>query len=54
MVNMALTSYKFFGSNNPERERKLNAGNAYFGIKNLYLKEFIFDVNVAGDYTYLE
>ena len=32
----------------------MNAGNAYFGIKNLYLKEFIFDVNVAGDYTYLD
>ena len=49
-----VTSYNFFGSNNPERERTLNAGNAYFGIKNLYLKEFIFDVNVAGDYTYLD
>ncbi|RKY92245.1 MAG: hypothetical protein DRQ01_06555, partial [Ignavibacteriae bacterium] len=49
-----VTKYKFFGSNNPERERTLNAGNAYFGIKNLYLKEFIFDVNVAGDYTYLD
>lgn len=49
-----VTEYKFFGSNNPERERTLNAGNAYFGIKNLYLKEFIFDVNVAGDYTYLD
>ena len=49
-----VTSYNFFGSNNPERKRTLNAGNAYFGIKNLYLKEFIFDVNVAGDYTYLD
>jgi len=49
-----VTFYNFFGSNNPERERKLNAGNAYFGIKNLYLKEFIFDVNAAGDYTYLD
>ena len=48
-----VTSYKFFGSDDPERERKLNAGNAYFGIKNLYLQEFIFDVNVGGDYTYL-
>ncbi len=49
-----VTSYNFFGSNNPERERTLNAGNAYFGIKNLFLKEFIFDVNIAGDYTYLD
>lgn len=49
-----VSTYNFFGSNNPERERTLNAGNAYFGIKNLYMKEFIFDVNVAGDYTYLD
>ncbi|NNG27566.1 MAG: hypothetical protein HKM87_08570, partial [Ignavibacteriaceae bacterium] len=49
-----VTSYNFFGSNNSERERTLNAGNAYFGINNLYLQEFIFDVNVAGDYTYLD
>jgi len=49
-----VSKYKFFGSDNPERERKLNAGTAYFGIKNLYMKEFIFDVNVAGDYTYLD
>jgi len=48
-----VSKYKLFGSSNPERERILNAGNAYFGIKNLYLKEFIFDVNVGGDYTYL-
>jgi len=49
-----VSKYKFFGSDFPERERTLNAGNAYFGIKNLFLKEFIFDVNVAGDYTYLD
>jgi hypothetical protein len=49
-----VSTYKFFGSDDPERERTLNAGNAYFGIKNLFLKEFIFDVNVAADYTYLD
>jgi outer membrane receptor protein involved in Fe transport len=48
-----VSTYKFFGSDIPERERTLNAGNAYFGINNLYLKQFIFDVNIAGDYTYL-
>ena len=49
-----VASYNFFGSNNPERERTLNAGTAYFGINNLYMKEFIFDINVIGDYTYLD
>jgi len=49
-----VTYYNFFGSNNSERERTLNAGNAYFGINNVNLQEFIFDVNVAGDYTYLD
>ncbi len=49
----SVNKYKLFGSVSPERERTLNAGNASFGINNLYLKHFIFDINVEGDYTYL-
>ncbi len=47
-------SFKFFGSSDPARERKLNAGNISLGIQNLYMKEFIFDLNGGSDYTYLD
>lgn len=46
--------FKFFGSVDPERKRNLNIGNASIGIQNLYLKEFIFDLNGGGDFTYLD
>lgn len=49
-----ISSFKFYGSANPTRERKLNIGTAYLNISNLYLKQFIFDVNVAGDFTYTD
>ena len=46
--------FKFFGSVDPERKRYLNMGNASVGIQNLYMKEFIFDLNGGGDFTYLD
>ncbi|MCW8803216.1 MAG: TonB-dependent receptor [Ignavibacteriaceae bacterium] len=46
--------FKFFGSIDPERKRNLNIGNASIGIQNLYMKEFIFDLNGGGDFTYLD
>jgi len=47
-------TYKFFGSSiDPVRKRTLNVGNVSLGIQNLYIKEFIFDVNAGSDYTYL-
>ncbi len=46
--------YKFFGSVDPERKRNLNIGTASVGIQNLYLKEFIFDLNSGGEFTYLD
>jgi hypothetical protein len=46
--------YKFFGSINPDFKRTLNIGTLDLGIQNLYLKQFIFDINVAGDFTYLD
>ena len=46
--------FRFFGSVDPERKRKLNIGNASIGIQNLYLKEFIFDLNGGGDFTYID
>jgi len=45
--------FKFFGSIDPERKRNLNIGNASVGIQNLYIKEFVFDVNGGGDFTYI-
>jgi len=46
--------FKFFGSVDPERKRNLNIGNASVGIQNLYMKEFVFDLNGGGDFTYLD
>lgn len=46
--------YKFYGSNDPGRKRTLNIGNAEIGVQNLYMKEFIFDLRVGGDFTYLD
>lgn len=46
--------FKFFGSIDPERKRNLNIGNASVGIQNLYMKEFIFDLNGGGDFTYID
>ena len=46
--------YNLYGSSTSEFERTLNAGNAYFGIQNLYMRRFIFDVKVGGDFTYLD
>jgi hypothetical protein len=46
--------FKFFGSIDPERKRNLNIGNASIGIQNLYMKEFIFDLNGGGDFTYID
>ena len=46
--------FKFFGSNNPEFKRTLNIGTATAGIQNLFMKQFIFDLNFAGDFTYLD
>jgi len=45
--------FNFFGSIDPERKRNLNIGNASIGIQNLYMKEFIFDLNGGGDFTYI-
>jgi hypothetical protein len=46
--------FKFFGSVDSERKRNLNIGNASIGIQNLYMKEFVFDLNGGGDFTYLD
>ncbi|MDH3268828.1 MAG: TonB-dependent receptor, partial [Ignavibacteria bacterium] len=46
--------FRFFGSIDPERKRNLNIGTASVGIQNLYMKEFIFDLNGGGDFTYLD
>jgi hypothetical protein len=46
--------YKFFGSSEPGRKRTLNIGNAALGIQNLYMKEFIFDLNTGSYFTYLD
>lgn len=46
--------FRFFGSIDPERKRNLNIGTASAGIQNLYMKEFIFDLNGGGDFTYLD
>jgi len=46
--------FKFFGSTDPQRKRTLKIGNASLGIQNLYMKEFIFDINAGGDFTYLD
>jgi hypothetical protein len=47
-------TYKFFGSSiDPEKKRTLNVGNISLGIQNLYIKEFVFDVNTGSDFTYL-
>jgi len=46
--------FKFFGSVNPERKRNLNFGNASIGIQNLYMKEFVFDLNGGGDFNYVD
>jgi len=46
--------FRFFGSVNPERKRNLNVGNTSVGIQNLYMKDFIFDINGGGDFTYLD
>lgn len=45
--------FKFFGSIDPQRERNLNIGNISAGIQNLYSKEFVFDLNAGGDFTYM-
>ncbi len=47
-------SYKFFGSTTPEFERTLNIGTAKAGLQNLYMSQFIFDLEFAGDFTYLD
>ncbi len=47
--------FKFFGSAvDSERKRNLNIGNASIGIQNLYMKEFIFDLNGGSDFTYID
>ena len=47
--------FKFFGSTtDPQRKRTLKIGSASLGIQNLYMKEFIFDLNAGGDFTYLD
>jgi len=46
--------FRFFGSVDPERKRNLNIGSASATIQNLYMKEFIFDLNGGGDFTYLD
>ena len=46
--------YNLYGSVTPEFERTLNAGSAYFDIQNLYMRRFIFDAKVGGDFTYLD
>ena len=46
-------SYKLFASNDPENKRSRNEGNYNFGIKNSYLKPFIFDLHVDDQFTSL-
>ncbi len=46
--------FKFFGSTKPDLKRTLNIGTANAGIQNLFMKQFIFDLNFAGDFTYLD
>ena len=46
--------FKFFGSTEPGRKRTLKIGNASFGIQNLYMKEFIFDLKAGSNFTYLD
>ena len=46
--------FRFFGSVDPERKRNLNIGNVSATIQNLYMKEFIFDLNGGGNFTYLD
>lgn len=46
--------FRFFGSVDPEMKRNLNIGNASVTIQNLYMKDFIFDLNGGGDFTYLD
>lgn len=45
--------FKFFGSIDPDRKRNLNVGNTYIGVQNLYMKDFVFDLNGGADFTYL-
>jgi len=45
--------FKFFGSIDSTRKRILNVGNVNLGIQNLYMKEFIFDLNAGSNFTYL-
>lgn len=52
--NHTKNTFKFFGASlDPERKRTLNIGNVSLGIQNLYLKEFIFEINTGSDFTYL-
>jgi outer membrane receptor protein involved in Fe transport len=46
--------FKFFGSDTLGLERNLNIGTVNLGIQNLYMIQFIFDINFDGDFTYLE
>ncbi|MBT8383104.1 MAG: hypothetical protein KJO59_12185 [Ignavibacteria bacterium] len=46
--------FKFFGSTNPDLKRTLNIGTVNAGIQNLFMKQFIFEINFAGDFTYLD
>ena len=46
--------FKFFGSIDPKRKRNLNIGHASAGVQNLYMKDFIFDLNGGGDFTYVD
>lgn len=49
-----ISSYKFYGSVDPGRKRTLNNGTAFFNFQNLYMKRFIFDISVSGDFTDLD
>ena len=53
-ANHSKNIFRFFGSIDPERKRNLNIGNASVTIQNLYMKDFIFDLNGGGDFTYLD
>lgn len=46
--------FKFFGSIDPQRKRNLNIGNFSADIQNLYMREFVFDLNGGGDFTYMD
>ena len=52
--NHTKNDFKFFGSIDPTRKRNLNIGHASAGVQNLYMKDFIFDLNGGGDFTYLD